>query len=580
MFQNLTKVFVSLIFFSPFVGWAQSFQTVEEINDECSVLGFSSNEEAQLMVDRITESVGLFRNFVVQECPNINNAIAKNIEVEPGYKERYILYDNDFFERINNSANTDWAAISILAHEIGHHLNGHALTNKGSTHEFEIEADYFSGMALAKMGATLDEAKGAIQSLKYERATATHPAKFDRLMAIQEGWNKGKGITNTKTQEEINQEKALDLFKNGQALFKEHSFLNAYKSFEQAADLGYADAYFYMGMMKYMGMGIKYDKRGAYNYAKKGQKMGSVPCGYLMGKCLRNGSGTRINLETGMRLLNKDYSMQWFKDNFRKTNSPIYAALIGEMYMQGFGVDKDAETAMFWYKNSASNGDLIAMNLLGFEYNIGSNINQDFNKATEWYRKAAEKGLPTAQYNLAIRYKDGKGVPQKDYEKCIYWAKKAAAKDHFYAMNLLGELYANGTGVPKNESTALDWYKQAAALNYASAKTNIGTIYYNRGQIDEAKNWYRKAAHQGNPTAQYNLGVILNDREEYGEAYSWFKKAAGQNDLNAQFSLGVAYAEGRGVKMDYDKAIYWLKKAARQGHQSAQKTLQSNNETW
>ncbi|MGB1308213.1 MAG: hypothetical protein ACPG6B_04840 [Oceanihabitans sp.] len=168
---------------------AQNYQTVEDVDNSCVTLGFMADEEAEIAVDKILEQIGLFRNFVLQQCPDINNAVAKNIKTPTGEVMRYILYDNDFFNRINDKANNDWAAISILAHEIGHHLNGHSLNNKGSNHKVELEADYFSGLSLAKMGATLEQALSAINTLKYEKATKSHPAKKDRLLQIEKGWN-------------------------------------------------------------------------------------------------------------------------------------------------------------------------------------------------------------------------------------------------------------------------------------------------------------------------------------------------------------------------------------------------------
>ena len=170
---------------------SQSYQTIEEVNNACSQLGFAGNEDAEFAVDAILDKIGLKRNFIIQECPEINNAVAKNIDIGSGHKERYILYDSEFFKRIDNNAGNDWAATSILAHEIGHHLNGHALNNKGSNHKWELEADEFSGFVLAKMLASLEEAQSAILTLKYEKATHTHPAKADRLLAIENGYNRG-----------------------------------------------------------------------------------------------------------------------------------------------------------------------------------------------------------------------------------------------------------------------------------------------------------------------------------------------------------------------------------------------------
>jgi len=187
-------ILIVFVFFEAFTVSAQNYQTVEEVEDVCAQLGFTSDEEAQLAVDKILNEIGIpTKSFKLRSCPNINNAIAKNIKDANGNFERYILYDINFMKRISDNAQNDWSAISVLAHEIGHHLSGHSLNNKGSNHKWELEADYFSGVALAKMGASLGEAQSAIQTLRYEKATSTHPAKADRLVEIEKGWTLAGG---------------------------------------------------------------------------------------------------------------------------------------------------------------------------------------------------------------------------------------------------------------------------------------------------------------------------------------------------------------------------------------------------
>ncbi|MDQ3535130.1 MAG: membrane-binding protein, partial [Bacteroidota bacterium] len=79
--------------------------------------------------------VGLKPNFEIRPA-DIYNAAAVNY----GGK-RFILYDPAFMANIQNATQTDWAAISILAHEIGHHLNGHTMMTKGGNPALELEAD-------------------------------------------------------------------------------------------------------------------------------------------------------------------------------------------------------------------------------------------------------------------------------------------------------------------------------------------------------------------------------------------------------------------------------------------------------
>lgn len=187
-----------------FLSNAQKFQTVVEVQEECGQLSFMSNQEAEIAVDKILEQFGLTRTFVIQECPDIKNAVAKIIQISPNYQERYIFYDSDFLDKADGDSSEKWGSYFILAHEIGHHLNGHSLDIKGSTPPYELEADYFSGTALGLLGASLEESKMAIETLiTYEKATSTHPAKSDRLKAIEKGWNEANNKNKRSSKQEL-----------------------------------------------------------------------------------------------------------------------------------------------------------------------------------------------------------------------------------------------------------------------------------------------------------------------------------------------------------------------------------------
>jgi hypothetical protein len=137
-------------------------------------------------------SINWKENFSIQEQNGINNAYATIIQ-----NRRYIIYDNAFLESLDGYAGTKWASISVLAHEMGHHYRNHVIDRQGSTPPKEIEADYFSGYVMAKLGATQAEARAAMEQIASPRASATHPAKADRLNSIAQGWNYAQGVTNT-----------------------------------------------------------------------------------------------------------------------------------------------------------------------------------------------------------------------------------------------------------------------------------------------------------------------------------------------------------------------------------------------
>ncbi|MDB5199774.1 MAG: hypothetical protein JWO92_1737 [Chitinophagaceae bacterium] len=145
---------------------------------------FTSVSEAKTMIADIIEVIGLKQNFEVMAA-NVDNAAAV---VYQG--KRYILYNPDFINRLNAAAGNKWASVSILAHEIGHHLNGHTLENIGSQPEKELEADEFSGFVLRRMGATLAEAQAAMKIAANYKRSLTHPGQAERLTAIAGGWNR------------------------------------------------------------------------------------------------------------------------------------------------------------------------------------------------------------------------------------------------------------------------------------------------------------------------------------------------------------------------------------------------------
>ena len=89
-----------------------------------------------------------------------------------------------------------WASVSILAHEIGHHLNGHSLMPGGSRPSLELEADKFSGFVLATLGASLEDSQVAINKLVSDEGSLTHPPKSARLAAIANGWHESSSSKN------------------------------------------------------------------------------------------------------------------------------------------------------------------------------------------------------------------------------------------------------------------------------------------------------------------------------------------------------------------------------------------------
>lgn len=186
--MSMKNVYLTIVFLSVFSKLLFS-QTNERYSKEHGdslirqKFSVDSRKEAEDAVAHIVQYTGLTQNFQIVENPNISTAIAYNKK-----KQRYIAYNPKFMLRVKDRTKSDWGAVSVLAHEIGHHLSGHTLIKKKRNLQEELDADRFSGFILFKMGATLEEAKSVINLVELNSNPQTHPPKTQRLIAITIGW--------------------------------------------------------------------------------------------------------------------------------------------------------------------------------------------------------------------------------------------------------------------------------------------------------------------------------------------------------------------------------------------------------
>jgi hypothetical protein len=140
------------------------------------------NDDVSNLIQRIVDVSGLARNFEIRAAL-VPNAAAVNLG-----STRYILYNPSFMADIASATQDRWAAASILAHEIGHHLNGDTLQPGGSRPPLELKADYFSGFILQKLGASMEDATVVIEKFAPEAGDVTHPGRRERIASITSGW--------------------------------------------------------------------------------------------------------------------------------------------------------------------------------------------------------------------------------------------------------------------------------------------------------------------------------------------------------------------------------------------------------
>lgn len=179
----MRRALLVVLLFLAYTSQSQSVCSYRVIN--AAAIGndpITAEEEGHLIIEKIIRMAGLPPTIKIQPA-NIANASAVIFD-----GQRYILYNPVFISQLTHTTGSYWSAVSVLAHEIGHHISGHVLDSTGSQPMQELEADEFSGFVLSRMGAPLQSAQAAMRALAKTETTATHPSRWQRLNAIARGW--------------------------------------------------------------------------------------------------------------------------------------------------------------------------------------------------------------------------------------------------------------------------------------------------------------------------------------------------------------------------------------------------------
>lgn len=162
---------------------------------------------------------------------------------------------------------------------------------------------------------------------------------------------------------------------------------------------------------------------------------------------------------------------------------------LGEMYLRGFGAEKNYDEALKWYRLAADQNCAVAQNALGSMYRLGLGVSQDYKEAIHWHRLAADQGLDMAQFALGYHYLLGQGVPG-DNEEALVWYRLAANQVLAEAQYVLGDLYKLGQGVSQDYDEARKWLQLAADQGYEEAQTDLAVMKKICGSSQSNKGGY------------------------------------------------------------------------------------------
>ncbi len=164
-------------------------------------------------------------------------------------------------------------------------------------------------------------------------------------------------------------------------------------------------------------------------------------------------------------------AIKWYEKAASKGHKKAQFNL-GYIYFDGRGVPKDHDRALKWFLEASKHkarepGDGKSDIYIGKIYDERG----DYKNAFTWYFEASKLGYPLAQYELAMRYKKGKGC-DKDIEKMIYYLKEAAVQSEAKSQYELALAYLRANGVKKDMIAA----KQLMQSSYINGENRAKKI--------------------------------------------------------------------------------------------------------
>ncbi|KAI9015707.1 hypothetical protein CLU79DRAFT_765442 [Phycomyces nitens] len=268
--------------------------------------------------------------------------------------------------------------------------------------------------------------------------------------------------------------------------------------------------------------------------------------------------------------------------------------ILGFMYSQGMGVQKDDLKARTLYKVAASQGDAYALSLLADQAENGRGCKKNVTEALDLYEKAAKGGAYAAVYAKAIL------LHRMDRRTEAYvWFSKAAtsttavknADDRnflFRARLMLARYHINGWGQSVCDPVGgfkdlLDLAKTGEfweahywiGAGYESGIKNMNNQTVIEPNLKLAFDYYEQGALHGDVDLMHKVARMLANGfthqsvtiKDQVKAFGWYTKAASEGHPTAQYSLGLYYANGLPPlkKPDIPKAIELYRAASKNG---------------
>lgn len=149
--------------------------------------------DAERLVSRVAQSIGLMRPVIVVPCTFIEKAyswLGKPDDQSP--EGEYIIYNPDWVREVLGKDEVQ--AVALFGHELGHFLNADFTTRKNvPRQQQERDADRFAGCAVARVSGDFAKLEDLLSRLRLEK-DAYYPDRLTSIDSAKEGFKACGGV--------------------------------------------------------------------------------------------------------------------------------------------------------------------------------------------------------------------------------------------------------------------------------------------------------------------------------------------------------------------------------------------------
>lgn len=339
--------------------------------------------------------------------------------------------------------------------------------------------------------------------------------------------------------------------------YNSEDYNKSYILFSLLAYMGYPSALTYIGMSYQYGNGVAQDDNQMLTYYSKAAEYGDSNGSYMLGKYYYE---KKMYSKAFERLL------ECSSEESDRYSDAMY--LLGVMYENGNGVERDTEKAKNSYRKSVKFSRELDCNARFAlkRLNVYPEDVSDFGRLD---RSDLEGMTSYALYEHGREYERGLNGKYVSLSKAFGYFLTAMEKGNIAATIKMGEIMIDDHYPFNNQKESDSYYKKALKLckhrgSDSEACYYLGWMYeYGKGveqNRELMREYYKLSAGLGNVDACYSYAMICKEEVEYSNAFNYMSKAAEGGNGMAMYEVGTMYEKGLGVAKNISSAVEWFQK--------------------